>query len=482
MHSSSAFRPSLHAVLLCLGLLIILSICALLYLPTLGNWGAGDDLFHLLHALHNEPTNMAFFRPLERFIIVSNVTLLGTNDLRFALGVNLCGLALSCCLAFLLMRRIFPKQPAAALFAAALVGFSPYATTASVQIDTLSQQYASVFGLLFFYVSLTVRHRAWLWLALPLICFLGMVSKESTLGVLAAVPLATYLVGPKTPAARAQFTKSMLLFAVVFGLYLALRHGLGYSFQGSGKEGYVFQFGAPLLLKRLSFYYGGLALFAGNTLDFFPWLHPARAAVSIIFSLTCYGLAAWGFYASGRHYPQAAALLLLAGSSAFPVAISSTPSELYVYSALPFTSMLLAGGLSLAAGYLPLAKRTSRILLGTLSCLLLAWLLFGSAQKIRAYTQVATRSRAFYRVFVAEVAQQTKHPTKVCWHRSPDSASQRDYSVYIRSDDALAERTATFVNLLEAARYPVQLHTCDLNATLKNGALTFSSPSSPQKH
>jgi len=374
-------------VLPALGALVLL-----LHAPTLANWGSQDDLAHLRVALQGVPFSEKFFRPLERLINELNVQMLGYDDLRLSLAVNLLGLLLALVGTYVLGRELRPHATGSSLFAATLLAVAPLTVLPSVQIDTISQQYATVFALFFFLALLRASQRQSrrLYVLAYTFALFALLSKETAPGVIAAIPMGVLIVTRTNyrPTRRALrfLVCTYLGVAAVVVLYVALRVASGYVLTNDDSGQYGLAFTPQRTAKNLALYFSSLFYAGGSSLDIFPTPTPWRVAVSSFFTLTLGAVSAVGALRMVRS-PQRAELLaltLLTLAGSFPVVLTEQVSEVYVYSSLPFFALLI--GLCFTRGVSVIAKRFERLpvlpLAALFSLCLFAWLAFGSYEKI----------------------------------------------------------------------------------------------------
>lgn len=474
------------------GLAVLGAVVLLLYLPSISNWGSVDDLTHLRAALNHEAPFRTFFRPLERFINEVNVSWLGYGDLRFSLLVNLAGLLLTFVVTYLLGLILYPGERLASLFAATLLALSSLSATPTLQIDAISQQFATVFALLFFSTLLLAMRRSSRGLFVLAFSFaaLSLLSKETSLGIIAAIPLAVFLVTLRTPNRTvrqnllAMLTNYVVLALVVL-LYLGLRTALGYTFGGESSQ-YTLTLSPARLARNAVLYFAGLVYIGGSTLDLFPALKQGRVIVSGILSALLFSGSLLGTlrlaFKRVKEGIKLLALLLLTLAGSIPVIATGQVSELYVYSSLPYFALFI--GLTFIWGCRQFATWLGRsrtfLTAVVFSCCLFAWILDGTSSKLEAYNNVSDQSWRYFtqaRAFINDAPQRN---ISLCWavHERVPS-----YSVFVRDPHLLASRALSFAADLHqhqdgTKRITVQtsapnFSTCDYEMILSAQRLQF---------
>lgn len=408
-----------------LAVLFLGSVAYLLYLPSFSNWGVIDDLVHVRAAMNKVAPTLTLFRPLERFSNEVNVAWLGPNDLRFSLVVNFLGYLLTTAGTYVLGRHLFPRSVLPSLFACALVAFSPITAVATLQIDTISQQFATGFSVWFFLALsvATTKRSPPLYIAAFSSAMLALLSKETSLGMVACVPLATFLAGPtrRKPRANAPLHdvfRNYVALGLIFVGYLAARGASGYRFNGLPDDMYYITFNFEQIIENIAIYFAGLLYIGGSSFDIFPSLKPWRLVISAVFTFTLGSLSILGFIRprfSRRMALLTLVLLFLAGAA--PVLPVGTLSELYVYSSLPFFALFVAFSSYDGLRHLNqhLQRPVNEVLTATFCLLLLSWLAFGTHEKIAAYGRESLLTRRYAlqtQPFVQSITQ--KHIT-LCW-------------------------------------------------------------------
>ena len=429
-----------------------------LYLRSLSGWAAADDLHHLKGALAGVRPFDNFFRPLERGVNLLNVRGFGPENLAFAHGVGLAGFLVVVLGTYALGRRL-PGSALSAALAAGLVAVSSLAVSSAVQIDTLSQQFVTVFALLFLHTLLAAKARASgpLYALAYLFALLALLSKESAPGLVAAVPLAAFLLRPPGDAgsrsARRGLFGDLLGVALVAALYALLRVVSGVGFGDADAGQYNLQLTPARLLQNLALYGGSLLYTGGSTLEFLPVLKPGRVAVSGLLTaalLVPSLVGAAQLVRSGERRRPLLGLFLLVLAGTFPVVLTEQVSELYTYGSLPFYALLL--GFSFPAGVRVLAERFRARWLRPVAALFVAaslvWSAGGAAEKIRLMDELGARSLGYFRQTQAFLETAPAGPLRLCW-RHPPEVGAPVYSTFVMRPELVAGRAMGFAAWLE---------------------------------
>ena len=442
---------------------VLAFISLLLYGPSLSSWGAADDLNHIRAALAHTSPLKDFFRPLEWSVNRLDIAWLGYQNLALSRWFNLLGFWLTIASLYTLGRTVWPSSAVSSLFAAILLAVSSQATLAVIQIDTISQQYATVFGLLFLLSLLASSRRKSLSLRLVayVFAFLALLSKETAPGLVAAVPLAVALIGwnrnmyaSTTQAFRVLFT-NYLGVALVALLYALLRLAFGYGFSDADSTVYDLVFSVGRVSKNLVFYAADLFYSGGSTLDIFPQLKLWRVGISSAFSVVLLAAVLVTIIRAVLKKSVAAlsllalSLLILAGS--FPAVLTRQVSELYVYSSLPFFALLL--GVSFYQSTLLLADRigTKRAYYAAavFSLCLFSWVIFYTHEKIALITQLNNQSLQYFTQAQAFFSQTTDEVV-LCWSESQKAF--RSYSTIIMTPQHVVNRAIDLAAFIDAKK------------------------------
>ena len=436
----------------------------LLYGSSLSSWGAADDLNHIRAALEYASPLKDFFRPIEWSVNRLDIAWLGYQNLALSRWFNLLGFWITIASLYTLGRIIWPGSAVPSLFAAMLLAVSSQATLAVIQIDTISQQYATVFALLSLLSLLVADRRKSLGLRLVayVFAFLALLSKETAPGLVAAVPLAVALIGwdkniyaPTTQAFRVLFT-NYLGVALIALLYASLRLAFGYGFSGTDSAVYDLVFSVGRVSKNLVFYAADLFYSGGSTLDIFPQLKLWRVGISSVFSVVLLAAVLVTIIRAVLKKSVAAlsllALSLLIFAGSFPAVLTRQVSELYVYSSLPFFALLL--GISFYQSILLLADRigTKRAYYAAaiFSLCLFSWIIFYTHEKIVVIIQLNNQSLQYF-TQARSFFSKTTDEVVLCWSESQKAFPS--YSTIIMTPQHVANRAIELAAFVDAKKF-----------------------------
>jgi len=416
----------------------------------------GDDLLRLSNAAtHGFDIQYEFekYRPIERLITAASYSLFG---LRNTLGVlaNLFGLFVSSFLVWKIARSFRPDSLAYPCTACVLFAFHSINVSAVFQIDTISQQYATVFALLAFYWYASCWQRS------PLIyhgvgtllLFLMLMSKEVATGIALALPIVVAVARGYAGAPGAGIPRRDLVLGICGSLLATLsflylwQTVCGFSMLSVGED-YGRAWSPLKSLKGMALLYGGV-VYLGSTLDVLVKGDLTRIIVSGCMSIVLFVLSIGGLSAvvrtrapelrKGLAWSGAASAVALAAS--FPVCALKQPSELHGYLVVPF--------FALAATYfvdLGLLKAGSRLQLGTrpmhvigvlLLAVYVAWMSHGTLEKLSLARQVGERSMQYLEQIVAwqETLPEGKSEVCVVGDYLDNATSLESYSVFVEEN------------------------------------------------
>lgn len=468
-----AQRTSAGGLALFLSPLVIVPLLAVvalfLYLPSISGWAATDDLHHLKGALAGVRPFDGFFRPLEQAVNLLNVRWFGIGNLTFAHAFGLAGL-FTVAVSTYALGRLVPRGALPAALAAGLVVVSSLATASVMQIDTLSQQFVTVFVLLFLHTLLAARRRASrpLYALAYLFALLALLSKESAPGLVAAVPLAALLLRPPGAASSQKALRGLLGdylgVALVAALYAALRIAVGVGFGENVEAGqYALRLTPARLLQNVALYSGSLLYTGGSTLDLLPALKPWRVVVSGLFTTTLLAVSMVGAAHLVRKRRLGRPLLglsLLTLAGIFPVVLTERVSELYTYGSLPFYALLLGFAFPAGVGVLADRFRARRLRAAAagFAALLLVWSAWGAAEKVRLVDDLGARSLGYFEQTQAFLETAPAGPLRLCWQDTPRPDAPL-YSTFVMRPELVAGRAMGFAAWLEGR--PLYLATPD---------------------
>ena len=160
----------------------------------------GDDLLRIAHAaVYGFDLQYPFykFRPIERLLTALNYSVLGLRT-SLAVASSVLGLCLSSISVWYVAHFLRPRSVAYPYAASVFFALHSVNVSAVFQIDTVSQQYATVFSLfaLYWYLSRSERSVAVYHGAGTGLLLLMLLSKEATAGVAVVLPVAV-IASPK---------------------------------------------------------------------------------------------------------------------------------------------------------------------------------------------------------------------------------------------------------------------------------------------
>jgi hypothetical protein len=430
--------------------LIVLYFRAFLVMPY------GDDLLRLSNAaIHGFDVQYEFekYRPLERLITAANYSLFG---LRATLGVlvNLFGVCVSSFVVWKIARIFRPGSLAYPCTACVFFAFHSINASAVFQIDTISQQYATVFALLAFYWYASCRLRS------PLVyhgvgtflLFLMLMSKEVATGIALALPVVVavarrYATVPDAGMLRRDVILGIFgsLFATLTFLYL-WQTVCGFSMLTVG-EGYGRAWSPLKSLRGMALLYSGV-VYLGSTLDVLVKADITRMIASgcmtvVLFVLSFGGLAAVARTRApelrkGLAWSGAASAVALAAS--FPVCALKQPSELHGYLVVPFFALAATYfvdlGLLKAGSWLHLRARAVQVVGVSLLAVYAAWMSYGTLEKLSLARQVGERSMQYLEQIVAWQESLPEGKSEVCvvGDYLDNATSLKSYSVFVQEN------------------------------------------------
>jgi hypothetical protein len=451
----------------------ILACAFLLYAPALERWVQGDDFskyeWAITYRFDLLQGENPFFRPLEHFVNAVNLSLVGPDSSVLSLGVSLAGMLISTCLVFAIARRLLPNRPAYPLLAAGYFAFHSSAVSAVIQIDTISQQYATVFalGAVSWSISGPARGRSLQFVGLVVLWFLCLVSKETALGLVFACPLAVLFLKGTCPRLKRMTSRDLLLLgmgasAVALAIYLLARSASG-AHMGlerfvSIREGTHYRPSLdPINVLGNTFQLAAVTSYLGSTLDVFPSLRPLRVVLSSSMTLIAGAIGLWGLLgllSPGAHIEEEErrsgraalfALLLLYGGSMVPTIALGKVSELYTYSQLPFVALILGYLLVMGWERLPVSGPAAHSIAWVAVLSAAIWMAVGVEEKVDLAVRLAARSREIFIALERQIGETPRaEPLTFCPER--DGAAGPEYSLFFRSDTALAVQMIPYLS------------------------------------
>lgn len=410
------FRPTalpcaFEFILVLLGVFVIV----LVYLPIWTIIPFADDLAIIQGAevglFEGGYAGRIQFRPLEVLTIQSSFYLFNSPIL--VTIISFLGFLFCIGLVFWIARISDRNRPIVAVLAAAFFACHPANVSAIFQVDTISQQLASVFVLCGFawYTFGPFDHKIKYHCVGAGLSLLALLSKEISAGAILALPLAAVLVQRFVRRSRPRVVAHRCLFstAITIGLlltYVSLRALSGATLTVEDGR-YAFSDSPILVLKNAILLLGSMG-YLGSTLEIFLLDSPIRLIVSVLLSAAVHVLALLGFvwlligHRQGDADRQslivmtAVALLLLA--SLFPAVLIKHVSELYAYLGVPFYSLLLGffvyRGWERAVCWLALTTGWTRVLGSMFVASCCVWLLLAVSEKLAFAERMGLRSES----------------------------------------------------------------------------------------
>jgi len=412
-------------------------VCLLLYLPAMDRWVVGDDMRNHIwattHGFNITLNEDRFFRPLENLVNATNTWLLGPDRNALNFFVALFGLVASAHFVMRLARRIYPESKTYPFLAGGYFALNSLAVSSVIQIDTIAQQYATVF---------TLAACAWMMNEPPsrrrshpvvttLLLLLALCSKESALAVVAVLPFVMVLLQrPNRPfplMSRTEIVGRLGITLLAFGIYLAARAAIGTRGWGGGGSLNAAIVLDPLHWSKQSIVMLAPLFYVGSTLDLFPWASSLRIGLSVALTsilMLCAGLGIrtlWSDLRAGRIIDQPSlrlplGLFLLMGATLFPAAVIGHVSEYWTYGPLPFASLLL--WLLISRGWGAFRARHPApvwraIAVGYL-CIAAGWMAFGIREKVDLAVAISHTSESMFREASEIIAESPSRSFTFC--------------------------------------------------------------------
>jgi hypothetical protein len=444
---SSPARPAVLRPTDRIGLALFSVVVAILYLPAIDRWIEGDDFRNQIWAVFDRfdifSNKGRYFRPVENLVNALNTWLVGPDHNYVNTGFSIAGLILSTWLVMRIARQIFPTSAAYPLLAGGYLALHTLSVSPTVQIDTISQQYATVFSLaaLAWFLSPPIRRAALAGVMGAAFCVLALGSKESSLGVVLALPGVVPLLLDRSTRLqlRSLWPKAIRLVpwaAIAVVVYLAGRVAVGTMFWGSTPEGGQELSADPVYALKNAVLLLGPTVYIGSTLDFLPYFQPARLALGAGLSLALLGVALVGATTLLRREGGAPAgspsvqivlgLVLLILASLFPVCLfNDYLFELWTYGQLPFASLLLWMLVTVGWGVItrrltaPAIRWAGAAVVAVIAIVLVA----GVREKVRLAVETGRESRIWYEAAIDAVRASPPGRVKLCIPREPTATA-----------------------------------------------------------
>lgn len=436
------------------------------------------------------------FRPLELFAV--RLSLFLNDDLVSVKAFSLGGFLVTIVILFVIARRLAPHGGALPFVASALFACHPINVSAVIQIDTVSQQFATVAVVTAFAWYLGgPESRGWLYhLVGAFLIAAALFSKEVTIGAVLTLPLAVILGdlfgrSRSWSDIRGKFILMLGYVGALLLIYLALRLSVGAAFFSAEQARYAFTL-SPTNVMMYAVMVIGASAFIGSTLDLFLVDNPFGAAVSVILSVLFNGLAVFGLFTLLRTRSSwreerfslsvitAAALLMFA--SVFPAMLTAWPSELHTYLPLPFyvlvaSFLALRGWASLARGFdwSPRLAALSGIAGTAALCI---WMLVAINQKLAHAEATGLRSRAFLHQITQWYRESKADPVPVTACFTDSITSQTQYSIFAMKTYSLIHPITLWLNYsyrpwLHMPANPADAHDCQVSIEVAGDRLAY---------
>ena len=428
-------------------LLVIFLVTAVLYLPAMDRWVIGDDFRNVEWAVFDGFNVLAdkgrYFRPIENFVNALNTQVLGVDHNFINYSINFLGLFCATVLVMVIARCIHPCQRFLPAIISSSFAFSSMGVSSVIQIDTVSQQYATVFSLAalaWFLVSKSDHLSVYRFVG-ALFCFLALISKESAFGFVFLLPFALVLLRGASNSAREQTPQEVFFLiapaiAACVAVYLLVRM-LTDSYWGGGSSPQGISLN-PVTAIRNAVFTLAPTFYSGSTLDLFPTLQIHRIIFSIGLSLILAVCALTGLstaYTNVRksdlltntgEFMQVSGLALLMFGSLFPVALlDDYLTELWIYGPLPFSMLLI--WLLAARGWEVLSPKIGEVAqpaAGVFLATLLAWLSFGVSEKVSHSLETSRESRLIYDTIIERLPTLPPGEIELCFGPDPFGKKQ----------------------------------------------------------
>jgi len=465
---SEASTPRTKAFLLGILLCVLL-----LYIPGTGRWVQGDDFFKYQRAIEQGFEIFRgedfFFRPLENFVHALNLSLVGPDSSILSLGVSLAGILISTCLVFAIARRLLPGRPVYPLLAAGYFALHSSAVSSVIQIDTISQQYATVFALggLLWSISGPARGRALHFAGLVTLWFLCLASKETGFGLVCACPLAVLFITGSSPRWARTSNRNLLLLgmgasALALAVYFLARSAsdadLSLDRLMRIPDGDRYQPTInPITILGNTFQLVAVTSYIGSSLDFFPSIRLPRVLLSSSITLIAAVISLRGL--SRLIWPGASvteqerrsrwatlsALLVLCGGSMVPAIALGKVSELYSYALLPFVALALAYLWVMGGERLPDFGLAWRVTAWSAVLLAAIWMAIGVKEKVDLAVRLSARSREIFVALDRQIGE-TPPGKQLTFCAEVTPSREPEYSIFFRSDPALAAQMLPYLS------------------------------------
>jgi hypothetical protein len=423
-----------------------------------------DEMRHITNSITSSGLKLyvghpPMVRPFERIITLLNLRFSNPEYNHFSHLVNYIGFLCSTILVFVITKRIFNDQVGYAFMAGLLFVTHPINVASVYRIDTISQQYGTVFSLFFFRWLLSNDNKSTLIFCFITSCFavLMVLSKETALGILFGLPFCAYMIR-KTIGKK--FLLKDLLYAsfivlVVGFIYVLLRQFYVQSMHLTYSKRYAIALSAINMGKNLLMYLGSL-VYTGNSVDLFLHSNNTITAVSFALSIITFIIICGGIYALIKQNDKTNIriglfLFLLVIIGIFPAIFITKVNELYSYTGTPYFCMLTA--LLFYSCYMFIVSGVSNFkyrkllsyCLVLLFAFLIIWLGYNSYKKLSYAEDSSIKGRSYYEAIIKQF-NNINFNKSICLSKYP-YFTEKHYNWFVIQDDALVEGIIDLINV-----------------------------------
>lgn len=440
-------------------LILSLFILLFLYYPSLNKWAAGDDFSTILVEIVDPSTrwdlfpNSGFaFRPIEKFVNSLNAEIIGFESSSFTHSVALLGFILSALLVFIITNIYYSKSMKASYFATILFILSPNNVASVTQIDTISQQYATVFTLLATWWLSTKKNinEVFYYIIYGLILFLILFSKENPICLIFCLPLSVFimkydyadLISYKRKRELSLFYFMTIIFVM---LYLFLRFYFGLSFSGTNQ--YQVSISIIKIIKNCLLLIGSV-LYTGSSLDIFPDIKYSKVFISILlfiglifvntrFLKQLYKKQTFSFIEilNNKILSKFLGIWLIILSGLFPIVLIGKMSELYTYTFTPFYFIFIG---ILSAESIKYYKKNNLgnryFSVHTIIFIISLWLGYGTYDKVEHLVLTNDKTKQYYSIISDICENSSKENIDIILSNSISTNIEKNYNILYFSD------------------------------------------------
>lgn len=443
---------------------ILLTTC-FLYFDMFSFWAYRDELRHLAHAHRVIDTSefkyflgiKPWLRPLEVLVNYANVQLVGFEATYISHAVSLLAFLSCISLVFYIAKKFSVGPTYFPLIASALFAFHPVNVASIYRIDTMSQQFVTLFALIFIVLlakTKTISEKKVIFIS-SVLAVLLLLSKETSLGLVAAIPFVSYIIRTAhvsdiplrlMPELRSFFIIWFIVLIILF-IYVILRQDYVSNVMQNSATRYHVEFSIIGVIKNTIFSLSSLFYF-GNTIDVFDGFKTDKVAITVFFSVFVMGLCFIGLWAIIKQKQIACikiiiALSLLVLSGVFPAVLIEKVNELYSYGSSPFSSFLVA--LLACEGYkvVNLKYRTLSMIIPILFVLLCSWMALGIVDKMNHAKVVNNRAKFMYSNIMMWINSSNR--TEYLCFDNFDPPQDKSYNMFLSPDADLMSSVILYV-------------------------------------